>query len=102
MVDDWQSLTEELDCWDKNGLCATFWWRDDDATTPSPNLHRMLDIAEQHGAPLALAVIPSLAKPELAELLNTHMNVDVLQHGFAHTNHAPPDEKKSEFGQHRQ
>lgn len=100
-MDDWRKLDEELNLWRDKGLCAAFWWRDDDAITPTPNLHRMLDIAGRLNAPLALAVIPSSAKPELAEFLNPRVDVSVLQHGFAHINHAPADEKKSEFGQQR-
>jgi len=98
---DWQSLDEELNLWRDNDQCAAFWWRDDDACAPTPHLRRMLDIAARHDAPLALAVIPSALKPELAQLLNPRVDVSVLQHGFAHLNHASVDEKKSEFGADR-
>jgi peptidoglycan/xylan/chitin deacetylase (PgdA/CDA1 family) len=45
--------------------------------------------------------IPAQATPELADRLRDMANVSVLQHGFAHTNHAPNGEKKAEFGHHR-
>ena len=39
--------------------------------------------------PLALAVVPANATPALAERLARTPGVDLLQHGYAHTNHAP-------------
>jgi hypothetical protein len=48
--------------------------------------------------PLALAVIPARLDPALAARLATTSRVSVVQHGIAHTNHAPSDRKKRELG----
>jgi hypothetical protein len=101
--DPWAAFNAELDAWLDAGLAARFWWRDDDATRPGPLLDRLLEIAGD--SPVALAVIPARAGRELAERLTGHNtgggNVMVLQHGYAHENHAPAGEKKAEFGDHR-
>ena len=70
---------------------ATFWWRDDDAALPTAALERLLSLE----VPLALAVVPQLAVPELFHLLKD--SVSVLQHGTDHRNRAAPGEKKTEF-----
>lgn len=75
------------------------WWRDDDAVRPTPALDRLLALAA--GLPLALAVIPEQATGALAERLAKSPELHVLQHGWRHANHAPPDEKKAELGAHR-
>ena len=100
MIGTWDGLARELDAWGAAGRTATLWWRDDDATRPTPALERLLDIAGQHAAPLALAVIPAPAVPELAQRL-AGGTVSVLQHGFAHRSHAGPGEKKTELGAQR-
>jgi len=87
--------------WRQMHMPAPFWWRDDDAIQSSDQLTRMLDITSRYSAFLGLAVIPSLAKPELRNLLTPYPRVSVLQHGFAHINHASGSEKKSELGLHR-
>lgn len=94
----WQVLERELNCWAAAGRTAGLWWRDDDAGARTPALDRLLDLAERCGQPLALAVIPSAAEPALAQRLAASSGqVDVLQHGFAHRNHAPAGEKKCEL-----
>jgi hypothetical protein len=82
----WQRLSQELDRWSDAGRTATFWWRDDDAVAPTPQLERILRHA--HAVPLALAVIPKATTPELAERVRDISSVVVLQHGWAHANHA--------------
>src|SRR5258708_21099115 len=72
-----------------------FWWRDDDATAPTPALERLLELSAAAKVPLALAVIPLKASPELFSRLKR--GVDVLQHGADHVNRAAPGAKKSEF-----
>jgi hypothetical protein len=89
----WRQLEEELDRWPPGQ--ATLWWRDDDATAPSPALDRLLGLSE---APLALAAIPAFAGPELAGHLAGHRRVAVLQHGFAHVNHEAAGQRKMELG----
>ena len=98
----WSALRAELDRWAAAGRTATFWWRDDDAVTVTPALETLLSLCEDHRTPLALAVIPQGAEPSLADrLAGSPAPVTVLQHGFAHRNHAPGGEKKSELGGHR-
>jgi hypothetical protein len=98
---DWTVLTRELDAWRAAGRTATFWWRDDDATAPSAALDRLLVIQQKYAAPLAVAVIPARAQPGLAERLTGIAGVSVVQHGWAHANHAPVGASKAELGPHR-
>lgn len=100
-ADPWTALDAELDRWRAAGRTATFWWRDDDATAPGPAFDRLLALAGRHGTPLGLAVIPRDATEALADRLAATANVGVLQHGWAHANHACPGEKKMELGDHR-
>lgn len=101
--DPWREFDAELEAWGHAGLTAAFWWRDDDATRPGPLLDRLLAAAGP--TPIALAVIPATAEDSLAGRLAAHNRgvgeALVLQHGHAHLNHAPPTEKKAEFGDHR-
>ncbi|MGH6924061.1 MAG: polysaccharide deacetylase family protein [Propylenella sp.] len=79
----------------------SFWWRDDDAVTTTPDLEKLLALARRHALPLALAVIPGDATDALVATLAAEPRVFVLQHGWRHQNHAPPHEKKMELGDHR-
>jgi hypothetical protein len=94
-------LLDELDGWAASGQRATLWWRDDDAIEPTTALARMAGLSAAYNVPLGLAVIPAHAKPALASWLQTATTVFVLQHGFAHTNHAGPGERAAEFGGQR-
>ena len=78
-----------------------FWWRDDDATAPTPELDRLLELRLRHAVPLGLAVIPGKATQALADRLSRETDVAVLQHGWLHLRHNAPDDKKAEFGDHR-
>lgn len=99
---DWSELSQELDAWQRSGRRASLWWRDDDAVEPTAALERLLDVARQTGVPLALAVIPARATQALAaRLARADAHVAVLQHGFAHVNHAAVEEKKIELGGER-
>ena len=94
-------LHDELDKWSESGRNAELWWRDDDAQKSGPMLQRLLDISEQHAAPLALASIPDGVQADLAECLLDRDLVCILQHGFSHRNYAPETERKMELGWHR-
>jgi hypothetical protein len=95
-------LEEELDAWRAAGRHASVWWRDDDATDPTPALDRLLALANTAGVPLALAVIPSTAGRDLARRLGEAPDgVAVLQHGYAHRNHGPAGAKNIELGDDR-
>jgi hypothetical protein len=90
----WGDLIDELDQWSAAGRVAEFWWRDDDAVRPTPQLDQLLDLAD--GIPIGLAVIPAGAQPALAKRLHRASDVAVLQHGWSHTDHARSG-KKSEY-----
>ncbi len=92
----WAALSDELARWPEGR--ATLWWRDDDAVAASPALARLLSIARD--VPVALAVIPAPLDDSLAPAV-ADSNAAVLQHGYAHTNHAPPHAAKMELGPHR-
>ena len=89
----WSALDAELARWRDAGRVADFWWRDDDAVAPSVPLARLLKLSQQSGVPLALAVVPLMAVPELF----SGLRASVLMHGTDHRNRARPGEKKTEF-----
>ena len=97
----WQALDEEAARWQEAGRTAQLWWRDDDAAGSGPALDRLLGLHRQTDTPLSLAVVPAHATPALADRLAAEPGVDLLQHGYAHLNHAAPGEKKAELGPHR-
>ncbi len=98
----WRILSEELDAWAAAGRAATLWWRDDDAVEPSAELERLLGLVAARDIPIALAAIPARVSEALACGIETAgARVTLLQHGYAHRNHAPAAEKKAELGAHR-
>lgn len=97
----WQDLDDELAAWRGGGLKPSFWWRDDDAEAATPALDRLIALAERHGAPLHLSVVPGGLCASLRERLERAQDVYVMQHGYAHINHEPPGARASEVGQHR-
>jgi len=98
----WQWLERELERWSAAGLRANFWWRDDDASDTSAALEQLLRLGLDRQVPLALAVIPARLKPGLAKRLLDQSLVTVLQHGYAHDNHAAAGQRKLELGGVRQ
>jgi hypothetical protein len=94
----WDDLKRELDAWAAAGKTAEFWWRDDDATAATPALERLLELRGRHDVGLMLAVIPARADTSLAGRLTSEPQVAVVQHGWAHLNHAPPGRPKAELG----
>lgn len=97
----WQLLDEEIARWRDLGRAADLWWRDDDAVDATPALDRLLALQQQSAVPLALAVVPAPATAALAGRVAAAPGVDVLQHGYAHVNHALPPAKKVELGTER-
>ena len=91
----WRVLATEIGRWRDGGRTVDFWWRDDDATSVTPALSRLLGLAAEADVPLALAVIPAGADPALFSMLGS--GIDVLQHGVDHRNRAAEGEKKTEF-----
>ncbi|OFX00960.1 MAG: hypothetical protein A3D94_11975 [Alphaproteobacteria bacterium RIFCSPHIGHO2_12_FULL_66_14] len=101
-MSNWQAFDDELGRWRDAGRIAELWWRDDDAANAGPELDRLLAIHRESAMPLALAVVPAHATAALAARLADEPAVDLLQHGYAHANHATPgDAKKIELGPHR-
>jgi hypothetical protein len=97
----WQALVDEAARWHNAGRTADLWWRDDDAVDATADLDRLLAIHRDTEAPLALAVVPAKATAALAARLADLPGIDVLQHGYAHANHAAPPAKKIELGLER-
>lgn len=95
------TLRAEFDRLADAGRTVGFWWRDDDAVAAGPALDRLLDLTARRGLPISLAVIPRQARESLAVRIRTQDAVTVLVHGWDHANHAPPAERKAEFGSHR-
>lgn len=98
---DWSPVTEALDRANEAGCSTGFWWRDDDAVAQTPALDRLLDLSRRYEAGIGLAAIPHLIEPSLADRLRDEETAFALVHGWRHANHAPPGEKKAEFGSHR-
>lgn len=90
-------LRAELDAWESERQTATLWWRDDDAVEPTPQLERLLTLSETHAVPLTIAVIPAQATSALQRRLSHAQTATIVQHGYAHANHAGDGEKKSEY-----
>ncbi len=101
MNPDWSPLDAELALWREGDLTLPLWWRDDDATTLTPQLDRLTDLSQRLGLPVHLAVIPRDADAKLAGYVEQHPALIPVVHGWAHQNHAPEGEKKSEFRAHR-
>src|SRR5256714_15200714 len=88
----WQALDEELARRRDTGRSPTLWWRDDDAAQPTGEIKRLLALSRASEVPVALAVVPLAAVPELFSGLGC-----VLMHGTDHRNRAAGSEKKTEF-----
>jgi hypothetical protein len=94
----WRELEASLDACAGRGEAIRLWWRDDDAGRDRPELERLIELAERRDLPLALAVVPLWLEAPVQALIAASASTTVLQHGFAHANHASPGEKPIEFG----
>ncbi|WP_420586314.1 polysaccharide deacetylase family protein [Ruegeria sp.] len=101
MTVDWSPLDSELNLWRAQGLALPLWWRDDDAVSQTPQLEKLSKLSESLDLPVHLAVIPRDADAGLSEYIAQHPVLTPVVHGWAHLNHAPQEEKKSEFRLHR-
>ena len=84
----WHGLAGELAAWEADGTVASFWWRDDDAAAATPALERLVALSGNSQVPIAVAAIPKLIAPSLASAVTGRSTVWLLQHGFAHIDHA--------------
>ena len=91
----WREFEDALARRRDAGRPAEFWWRDDDAGAVLPALKQLVELSARKKIPLALAVVPEAAQPELFRLL--HPGVSVMQHGTDHRNRAAAGEKKTEY-----
>jgi hypothetical protein len=91
-------LDDELARWADGGRTATLWWRDDDAIGMTPALAPLLELARAHEVPVALAVVPASLEGSLVAAAATTPQCTIVQHGYAHRNHAPAGAKPCELG----
>ncbi len=97
--DPWQALDDEVALW---SAPPALWLRDDDGTGPTPALNALLDACAGAHVPVCLAAIPAGLDDGFCPWLKQHTAATtVVPHGYAHLNHAPADQKKAEFGDHR-
>ncbi len=94
----WRKLEAALDAVALEGKAIRLWWRDDDAGRHDPRLERLLELAERQALPLALAVVPVWLDADAQARIAASAQASVLQHGFAHRDHAPGGEKSCELG----
>ena len=83
------TLLRELDAWKAAGMTAEMWWRDDDAAEPTAELDKLINVSNRFGVPCGLATIPAKAGEPLRKTVSGAANIWILQHGYAHINHAP-------------
>ena len=95
---DWSPLRNALKGFRRDGLDLPLWWRDDDATQPTKALDLLHETAVRLQVPVHVAVISGLAQPTLASMNASNGMLIPVVHGWKHINHAPPEEKRSEFG----
>ncbi|MBC16202.1 MAG: hypothetical protein CL942_09730 [Desulfovibrio sp.] len=102
MIDDrFNPLLNELNLWTQSAKTAEFWWRDDDAAEPCVELDRLIELSERHAAPCGLATVPTRTGEALGRVVAESSHLWVLQHGYAHVNHAPKGNGAWELGLHR-
>jgi len=94
----WVLLARELDEWQACGRRATLWWRDDDAVRDCDALARLFAIAREQRVSVAIAAIPATCDASLVSAVGLCPEATVLQHGYAHANHAQAGERSAEFG----
>jgi len=96
-----EPLLQELDRWRAVNRCATLWWRDDDACSDTPALRRLLDLARECAVPVTIAAIPARVDATLVAAVAGCEEAIVVQHGYAHRNHARPGERSTELAADR-
>ncbi len=98
----WPMLQRELDLWADSGKQASFWWRDDDAISATPQLDILDSLSQAFNVPVAIAVIPDRLETSLPLYLQGRDHFSVLQHGYRHTSHSAKGVKKIELGGERE
>ncbi|KAB0269746.1 glycosyltransferase [Microvirga brassicacearum] len=98
---DWSPLDTAIDRSRDRCHEPVMWWRDDDAVRETPQLDRLLQLANRYKAGLAVAAVPRRVEPSLERALRDEERVSILVHGYTHANHAPTGKKKAEFDAER-
>jgi hypothetical protein len=93
---DWTPLRKALATSRAQRVSVPLWWRDDDAIIATRALDHLTDLSRRTGIPVHLAIIPAHVDPALPDLLDPDYMLPIV-HGWAHTDHSRPDEKKNEF-----
>jgi len=98
-----KTLLTELEAYQSAGLTAELWWRDDDAAEPTVELDRLIELSNRSGVPCGLAAVPAKAGEPLRKTVSDSSGIWILQHGYAHINHAPSGSGTGawELGLHR-
>jgi len=96
-----EKFIKEIKSCNTHSIPINFWWRDDDLVSDSDQFVKICDISNNLSTPLLCSIIPRLISNGLKlDGENTSL-VSYCQHGWAHINHEPDGELKSEFGPHR-
>ena len=74
------------------------WWRDDDAGRFDKRLDWLLGLAAEADRSIGLAVVPAWLDETTSQLLRSAPKVQILQHGWAHVDHAVSGQKSIELG----
>jgi hypothetical protein len=94
-------VQKELCLWQRQGLLARVWVRDDDATEVTEALRKLERIARRFSIQIGLAVIPAKVKQALVIHLQTRSEMFYpMCHGYMHTNHSTKG-TPAEFGDDR-
>jgi len=97
----YEKFLKEVARCNESSIPLHFWWRDDDLISNSTQFENICKISSQLSIPLLCSIIPKLISKDL-KLNGTNTNfVSYCQHGWAHVNHEPDGQNKSEFGSHR-
>lgn len=87
--DNMNTLLQELNAWKRAGMMAELWWRDDDAAEPTVELDQLIRISDRYDVPCGLATVPAKTGEPMRKTVSDASHLWILQHGYAHINHAP-------------
>ncbi|MBR71921.1 MAG: hypothetical protein CMM30_03140 [Rhodospirillaceae bacterium] len=97
----WDDLIYEINSNIDIGLPVEFWWRNDGVYSKSNDLRQLSSLASNEGVPVAISVIPEKMRDDIVFHIKNFDNHFVIQHGYAHKNHAHISEQKNELSLNR-
>ena len=97
----WPPLLTELNRWRASRRKATLWWRNDDVGDATPPLMRLFELVKRWRLPVTLSATPFYATKALAQAVERVEGASVIQHGYAHVNHAPKGQLECELDEVR-